>query len=479
MTNSSAVRAWLAHRVRHPRLRALARARAPSQPHRPPQVSHRSPPLSSFPSAAVVSQAVFLIMAVDSQAVFVQRLGELKLGEYADRFQELGWCSHGLFAFAAPSSSGGVMDDTTFVAKIAKPIFQFDEGADPPPKVAALRRLLFESHALTVGELRSRIERTDTDAPKRIPQAEREARKRVLREKLRPALLLEGELDPANCVVDRFMQMNDDNVVEWVPWEDVPKRDQELTSQQGKKKWMANSMGAIVEKTVKQDPKADTSGSLKVMWALQRRGLALELAGIMSFEVHERLRVRLLEALTKDPPDSRYSPASLEQVRNADKEAWKMLSSLCSSGVRPASAVDKLPLDEALETVLGSMPFNLALMPLPSVGGGKRARDRDTVETEQQGPKRQRDPQPERVSSLPQKGKGKGSKGRNKPRSGPPMPQGLRGGVGATPDGRRICYGYNLGECREAVTDGACRRGLHVCTRHGCGGKHPAKDCTL
>ena len=45
------------------------------------------------------------------------------------------------------------------------------------------------------------------------------------------------------------------------------------------------------------------------------------------------------------------------------------------------------------------------------------------------------------------------------------MPRELMGGVSTLPDGRRICYGFNLGTCTAAEPGGACNRGVHVCTK--------------
>ena len=70
---------------------------------------------------------------------------------------------------------------------------------------------------------------------------------------------------------------------------------------------------------------------------------------------------------------------------------------------------------------------------------------------------------------------------------GAPMPKALVGGVAQTPDGQRICFGFNLGTCREAVRDAmysgkpckVCVKGLHVCTKPGCHGPHPVHDCSM
>ena len=57
------------------------------------------------------------------------------------------------------------------------------------------------------------------------------------------------------------------------------------------------------------------------------------------------------------------------------------------------------------------------------------------------------------------------------------MPDALRGGVNRLPDGRAICFGFNLGDCTKAAPGGTCNRGVHACCSIGCGGSHPRSQC--
>lgn len=164
------------------------------------------------------------------------------------------WLGH-IWALRIRNPPSGIVDDTVFLEKVIRPLL-LEQAAALPPQTAVVRRLFFESHALAVGELKQRMERTDTDAPRKGPQAEREARKKAVRAKLAPGLLVEVDLEPANCVV---VEMVDDNSIEWVPWEEVAKRDQELASQPGEKRWMADATGLSKEKVVRTDATADTS----------------------------------------------------------------------------------------------------------------------------------------------------------------------------------------------------------------------------
>ena len=119
-------------------------------------------------------------MAIDSEAVFANRLKELDLHDLRDKFVNAGWKTYGNFAFAVPSQGAGAVDETVFRAQVVNVLCEVSNSDPAPPQSAALRRLFFESHALAVGELRNKLERTDTDAPRKIPAVERESRKKVL-----------------------------------------------------------------------------------------------------------------------------------------------------------------------------------------------------------------------------------------------------------------------------------------------------------
>jgi hypothetical protein len=385
------------------------------------------------------------------------------------------------------------VDDDKFSPKVIRPLFELAADDEMPAATPAVRRLWFESHTLTVSELRSKLERAEGDGPRKVPQAEREARKAAIRARLSLGLLVEGDLEPANCVIDRFCQVLDEGVLEYVAWEDVPKREQELAAAPAKHMWAADAAGVVREKIVKVDPSADVSSALRVSWALQRRGIALELAGLMGYEVHERIMNKLMSALTRDSPDPRYSPASLDQLRAADKEIWKQLSNQARGKLRANTPADAPPLEALVGPVLAMLEVSLILMPLPKAGGSKSkpdGNDQGSLDGAKNTRSKRRSKLVEglrkqldearalRSSTKPQStGKG-GDKGRGR-RVGPAMPKQLWGGVAETPDGQRICFGYNLGTCSKVAPGEKCDKGKRRCTRKGCGGVHRALDCAL
>ena len=209
------------------------------------------------------------------------------------------------------------------------------------------------------------MDRTDEDVPRRISQPERESRKNALRQRLQPGLIVAGIMQP-------FLQMVDENLLGWVPWECCPTFEQELDARPTKKRWLPDSKGVVTERTLKDAPEANTSDHLFIDLALQRRGFAADIAGVMSFESHEVIRRRLMMALVEDPPDSRYSRPSIEHVRNADKFFWGQMAKECASGIKLLGG--RLPADDAVTRIMSSMEFAMKLQPLPARPSGKKSK---------------------------------------------------------------------------------------------------------
>ena len=67
------------------------------------------------------------------------------------------------------------------------------------------------------------------------------------------------------------------------------------------------------------------------------------------------------------------------------------------------------------------------------------------------------------------KGGGKGEKG--KAERG--IPQALQGKCLQTPQGKRICFRFNLEGCDAAPPGAECPKGIHLCAEPGCLQPHP------
>ena len=116
-------------------------------------------------------------------------------------------------------------------------------------------------------EMRRRLERNDDDAPRQLPTAEREARREVLQRPL-TGLDMTGELDPA------------------------PSRFSQQSSRRASKSlgWAPDSSGVVKETAQTVAPTVTITTTHHLSNALIRRGLAMDMGGVMTFEVHECIR---------------------------------------------------------------------------------------------------------------------------------------------------------------------------------------------
>ena len=80
---------------------------------------------------------------------------------------------------------------------------------------------------MSIGEVKERIERTDSDVPTELPVEERKERMERLRVKL-PGLEIKGHLEPSHALVDLMVQILETGVLKYVPWSSCTCSEQEV-----------------------------------------------------------------------------------------------------------------------------------------------------------------------------------------------------------------------------------------------------------
>ena len=216
--------------------------------------------------------------------------------------------------------------------------------------------------------------------------------------------------------------------------------------------------------------------------AYTRRGLALEVADVMTFTVHEKLVDKVFQEYQREPPPG-YSQVTLLQVTAADRRAWKLMSEQIL-GRNPAG---RRLADVALEQVIGDPAFITLLLPLPGAqasGAKEAAKESQPQEQEQTSASKRKlmkenQKLKERLKEAETKKKKQETLQYEEDKGAAPkkmpikMPKEL---WGLTPmkQGERICCGYNMTTCK--AKDGKCTKGLHICTRCWKSG-HAAVNC--
>lgn len=144
-------------------------------------------------------------------------------------------------------------------------------------QVGKLRRLLFESQTYVL----SAIETWP------LPLPEKQARLEDIRGRLN-SIVLEGEKEPAS-LIDLCQTIFETGGIVWIHPSTCEKRDSEVRAsvKDPKQILKVESQTINLEQEV-VTAAADRATELKLMWCFQRRGLALDMTNVVSWNVHER-----------------------------------------------------------------------------------------------------------------------------------------------------------------------------------------------
>ena len=100
--------------------------------------------------------------------------------------------------------------------------------------------------------------------------------------------------------------------------------------------WKLDARGVVRETTQTEELRADTGTDLLLRYALQRRSLAFDQCGTVTYDVFEGWSQTVLTAYLRTPP-SGYRRVSLEQLHAADLELFKCLMAATREGIRPTA----------------------------------------------------------------------------------------------------------------------------------------------
>eukprot|EP00435_Cladocopium_sp_Y103_P030411 s3870_g7.t1 len=330
--------------------------------------------------------------------------------------------------------------------------------------LAAFKRLLFESQTLMIHRFKSAAKGDDA-TPKRMSGPEREARLTRQKEQLR-GLDIAGPLEPAHGLYDICAQMVERNEITYISPARCLSRQQELMGAKPEKELQldASKTGLVIkEQALTQE--ISIASDLALYQAMQRRALAMDLTGLASYEVMKKWTDRMF-AVFAQPPAPGFHKVSQAQLLRADRQAFVRLSETFTGSLKVVPMAGK-PLDPLIERLETDVTVTYFMLPMASQASSSGSQgDANKVDKKRQETTTAEKPQPNKF----QKGsKGKG-KGKNKKRE--PMPQSLKGMHSRTPQGDQICFGYNLGTCKQGA---ACPR-KHVCAVPGCYKNHPQTE---
>ena len=150
-------------------------------------------------------------MAIDSKVAFTNRALELGITEAEiDALKGVNITSYATYAYCC-NFQPGQADDAPLTAFLTTTL-----GAEPSASVASkFRRLFFEAHALSLEDLKSRAERSESSEARVIPLAEKMDRIRLQKERL-AGISFTPKSEPSHSLIDKVCQQLDDNVVSYI-----------------------------------------------------------------------------------------------------------------------------------------------------------------------------------------------------------------------------------------------------------------------
>ena len=400
-------------------------------------------------------------MALESEAAFQSRALEVGISS-ADltTLKTGGINSYSRYAFCCAYQLGNGNEDVLF-DYLETILGSKPTGAD----ASNYRRLFFESHALALKDLQSRLDRSDASELKILPLAEKVQRLEALKKKF-PGIMLSTSMEPSHELIDRVVHQYEENCIKLVELNKCTSREQEIKSERSTSQLSFDAQGNIKVSKQSAVTECSISGEIRLRAAFTRRSLAYDLANVASFEVMESWSQLLFDRICQEPPTG-YRHISADQIIQADRKLWVKVAEQTRSRVTGVTADGVKNVDAAVKELSHHPDVQFHMLPLPL---------RDTSQASSSNQRFQPYPQ-NRPSPPEQKGKGKaGGKEQGKGRI--QVPDGCNIKFGENKN-KPICMKFNVGACRANVKAGKrCMHGYHVCWKVNCNRPFPFHECS-
>ena len=333
-----------------------------------------------------------------------------------------------------------------------------------------LKRMIFEAQTALIGSIRAQADPASDPLLRKLPPAERALR--ITNQKARlTGLRLEGSMEVGHAVYDAVAGMLEADSLRYMAPSKAITRMQEITSTKPPKELKLDSSGSgIVVRDVAMEKDCVTNTELDVQEAMTRRALAFDLVGLIDYNVFQEWTSRLFQ-LMRQPAPPGFKQPSLVQLLRTDRQCFVRMQELARDGIKPRPDGTR-PLDAILQNMHNDSSVMFYMLPAQQV---HRERSRSPYKDKKSSWNKQDKWNANESWQGWEKKQGKGNKGQQW-NSGK-LPLALKGCASATPDGKRICFSFNISTCDKAQPGGSCDKGAHVCATKGCHEYHPHHSC--
>ncbi len=109
-------------------------------------------------------------------------------------------------------------------------------------------------------------------------------------------LCLKGPLEPSDVLNDAFCGIYETNRLRFVPWKNYHAKETELEKDSKPEHMFSlDASGKLKIESKKTDVSADTSTEILLQYALQRRGLSMDQANLLEYNIHQKWVDRVIK----------------------------------------------------------------------------------------------------------------------------------------------------------------------------------------
>ncbi|CAE7945511.1 unnamed protein product, partial [Symbiodinium necroappetens] len=343
-------------------------------------------------------------VTLDSEAAFRERCLKIGMEEATlDVLITSNYKTFGHLAFAISSSPNTA--DEEQVQQWVNTVFA---RPPTPQQMACIRRALFEAQALSISDMKSRVEPQSDVLVRKMPVAERIARQNALERRL-TGVIFAPETTPGHSVVDRLVDMLETGVMAYLEPHKYVSRSQEVQNVKSEKSLSITTDGNLKVNAKVESLTCEASSALTLRQAWSRRSIAFELAGLATFTILEGWVQKMFIMMQRPPPDG-YVSISLQQLLAADRHLFTVAADRLLGNLQCVPGREK-PLDTEVKRLADSTEMLQFLTCLPKA-----------------------------TSPPPLKRPWENDKGGDAPQLPP--------GAKAKHDDKPNCFGYNHGTCK-------------------------------